>query len=467
MVKGVTRQGTSILTVVAMSLGYGVVQLDVSVVNVAIRPIGDALGGGVTALQWIVSAYTIMFAAFILSAGALGDRIGARRVFVAGFVLFTGASALCGLAPSFGVLIGARALQGLGAAVLVPCSLILLNHTYQEPEDRARAIGMWAAGASIGLSGGPVVGGVLIATLGWRAIFFINVPLGAIAIWLTLRYATETPRARDRSVDLPGQLTAVIALASLAAATIEGGTVGWTQPGILAGYAISIAALLSFLRIESRRRSPLLPLVLFRRPTFSASAAMGLVLNIAFYGFIFELSLYFQREQGRSPLETGLAFAPMTGIVLATNLTAGRFARLFGTRRVIIVSAMVAAGAFAALLGVGRTTPYLAVVVQMVLLGASLGMIVPLMTSEILGSVDRSYSGVASGTLNTARQTGSVIGVALFGSLIGTAASRISGGIHTTLVISVGLMLCTVALAMRLAPEPAPASAPQPDPSSS
>jgi MFS transporter, DHA2 family, methylenomycin A resistance protein len=467
MVERVTRRDTSILTVVAMSLGYGVVQLDVSVVNVAIRPIGDALGGGIAALQWIVSAYTIMFAAFILSAGALGDRIGARRVFVVGFVLFTGASVLCGLAPSLGVLIGARALQGLGAAVLVPCSLILLTHTYQEPEDRARAVGMWAAGASIGLSGGPVVGGVLIATVGWRAIFFINVPLGAIAIWLTLRYATETPRASDRSVDLPGQLTAVVALASLAAATIEGGAIGWTQPAVLAGYAISIAALLLFLRIESRRRSPLLPLVLFRRPTFSASAAMGLALNIAFYGFIFVLSLYFQREQGRSPLETGLAFAPMTGIVMATNLSAGRFARLFGTRRVIIVSAMVAAGSFAALLGVGRTTPYLAVVIQIVLLGASLGMIVPLMTSEILGSVDRSYSGVASGTLNTARQTGSVIGVALFGSLIGTAASGISAGIHTTLVISVALMLCTVALGARLAPEPGPAPAVEPDPSAS
>jgi DHA2 family methylenomycin A resistance protein-like MFS transporter len=164
----------------------------------------------------------------------------------------------------------------------------------------------------------------LIATLGWRAIFFINVPIGLIAIWLTLRYASETPRARDRSVDLPGQLAAVVTLASLAAATIEGGTVGWTRPGILAGYAISVVSLLVFLRIESRRRSPLLPLVLFRRATFSASSGMGLVLNIAFYGFIFVRSLFFQREQGRSPLATGLAFAPMTGIVLAANLGAGR-----------------------------------------------------------------------------------------------------------------------------------------------
>src|ERR1700749_1542821 len=301
-----TIKRSSLLTVVAMSLGFGVVQLDVSVVNVAIRPIGDALGGGVAAVQWIVSAYTIMFASFILSAGAFGDRVGARRVFVAGFAVFTAASALCGLAPSLGILIGARAVQGVGAAVLVPCSLILLNHTYREPRERARAVGMWAAGASIGLSGGPVVGGALIATLGWRAIFFINVPVGLVAIWLTLRHSTETPRPRDRSVDLPGQLAAVVTLASLAAATIEGGTVGWTRPGILAGYAISVVSLLVFLRIEPRRRKPFVPLVLFRRPTFSASSAMGLVLNIAFYGFIFVLSLFFQREQGRSPLATGL-----------------------------------------------------------------------------------------------------------------------------------------------------------------
>jgi len=168
------RTEGSRFTLVAMSLGFAVVQLDVSVVNVAIRPIGDALGGGVAALQWIVNAYTIAFAAFILSAGALGDRVGARRVFVAGFALFTAASAACGLAPGLGVLVGARGVQGLGAAILVPCSLILLSHAFPAPADRSRAVGLWAAGASVALSSGPLVGGALIAALGWRAIFFIN-----------------------------------------------------------------------------------------------------------------------------------------------------------------------------------------------------------------------------------------------------------------------------------------------------
>ena len=202
--------GRKLWALLATSLGFGVVQLDVSVVNVAIKPIGADLGGGVTGLQWVVGAYTLAFAALILSAGALGDRIGARRVFVAGFTLFTVASAACGLAPSLRVLIAARAVQGVGAAVLVPCSLSLLNHTYRDPRARAHAVGLWAAGAAAALSAGPLIGGVLTSTLGWRSIFFINAPIGLAGILLTMRFAIETPRAADRGIDLPGQLTAIV-----------------------------------------------------------------------------------------------------------------------------------------------------------------------------------------------------------------------------------------------------------------
>jgi len=448
------RTDRSRFTLVAMSLGFAVVQLDVSVVNVAIRPIGDALGGGVAGLQWIVNAYTIAFAAFILSAGALGDRAGARRVFVAGFALFTAASVACGLAPSLGVLIGARAVQGVGAAILVPCSLILLNHAFPEADARARAVGLWAAGASVALSGGPLVGGVLIAALGWRAIFFINLPLGAAGIWLALRAARETPRAEDRGVDLPGQTAAVVTLAALAAATIAGGRSGWPEPGVLAGYALAVVAFAAFLLTEARTRRPMLPLGLFRDRTFSAAAAIGLVLNIAFYGLIFVLSLFFQRDQGLSALETGLAFAPMTGVVLLTNIAAGRIARVTGPRRVILVGAVLAALACAALLGVGAGTSYGAMLVPLVVLGGAVGLIVPLMTSELLGSVDRSRSGVASGTLNTMRQTGSVIGVALFGSVVARSGAAVAPGLHAVLGISIALLLTTGGLAFGMAGAP-------------
>jgi MFS transporter, DHA2 family, methylenomycin A resistance protein len=431
-------------TLAATSLGFAVVQLDVSVVNVAIKPIGVSLGGGVSALQWVVSAYTVAFAALILSAGALGDRIGARRVFMAGFAVFTLASAACGLAPSLAVLITARVVQGIGAATLVPCSLTLLNHTFPEPAERARAVGLWAAGASAALSAGPLIGGLLTATLGWRAIFFINAPIGLAGIVLTARWAAETPRAAGRGVDGWGQLAAVICLTTLAGATIEGGAHGFGAPGVLAGYAVAVAAGAAFLRIEARRARPLLPLGLFRSETFSCATAIGLLINIAFYGLIFVLSLFFQRGQHRSALMTGLAFAPMTAVVMGANVLAGRLAPRFGARRVIAFGAGLVATGTLALLGVGTASSYAAMVVQLCAIGTGLGLLVPLMTAALLGSVDRSRSGVASGTLNSARQTGSVIGVALYGSLI--AGGRLVSGLHVALAISAGLALAVVVL---------------------
>ena len=238
----------------------------------------------------------------------------------------------------------------------------------------------------------------------------------------------------------------MVTLAVLAGATIEGGRSGWTSLPVLVGYAVVLAGLGAFLTIEARRSHPMLPLTLFRRPAFSAAASIGLLLNIAFYGLIFVLSLFFQRQQGRSALETGLLFAPMTAVVLATNIAAGRLARAIGPRHVIELGALLAAGACAALLGTQRHTPYAAMVTQLVVLGASIGLIVPVMTAELLGSVDRSHSGVASGTLNTMRQTGSVVGVALFGSLVGSA-SDIAGGLHAALAISIGLLAATGLLA--------------------
>src|SRR5438067_1834670 len=222
------------LTLAAMSLGYGVVQLDVTIVNTALNSIGTPLGGGVSELQWVVSAYTIAFAAFILTAGALGDRLGAKRIFMAGFAIFTAASAACALAPNAAILIAARAVQGLGAAILVPNSLALLSHAYTDDKARGRAVGIWAAGASLALTAGPLVGGGLIALVGWRSIFFVNLPVGLAGLWLTWRYASETTRSPQREVDLAGQMAAITALGCLAGAIIEAGAAGWPDSFVLA-----------------------------------------------------------------------------------------------------------------------------------------------------------------------------------------------------------------------------------------
>lgn len=428
------------LTLGAMSLGYGVVQLDVTIVNTALHAISTSLGGGVSELQWVVSAYTIAFAAFILTAGALGDRLGAKRIFMAGFAVFTAASLACALAPNASILIAARSVQGLAAAILVPNSLALLSHAYAEEKDRGRAVGVWAAGASLALTAGPFLGGALIALTGWRAIFLVNLPIGLAGLWLAWRYASETTRSARREIDLPGQLLAILALGSLAGAIIEGGAVGWNDRWVLAAFAVCVATIALFLVREARADQPMLPLSLFRHRMFAAASLVGLLVNVAIYGLIFVLSLYFQEINGLTAFQTGLAFVPMLGIVLPVNLIAPRMAERIGTPATIAAGATISAVGCLALLGIRPDTAYWAVAAQMIAMSAGLGLLVPPLTSALLGSVERPRSGIAAGVLNATRQTGSVLGVALFGSLIGGSGDFIAG-LHASLMISAAVLL--------------------------
>jgi len=401
------------LVLAAATLGFGVIQLDVSVVNVAVKSIGTALGGGVTGLQWVIDAYTLTFAALILSAGSLGDRRGARRVLLGGFALFTLASAGCGLVPSIGALIAARAVQGIGAAALGACSLALLNHTYPEPAQRARAVGVWTAGGAAALAAGPLLGGLLIAAVGWRSIFFINLPLGAIGYWLTVRYATETAPATGRNADLLGQLAAVAALFSLAAATIQAGSTGFRTPLVLGGYALAVVTGTAFVVIERGRAQPMLPLWLFRSRAFSAAVCAGLLINVVFYGLIFAFSLFLQRHEGFSPLSAGLAFLPVTVFIMVSDLGAGRAIQAFGTRSVGTAGSLVMGAGCLAMVGVlAANVPALvtALVAALTVTGFGIGLAVTAITSALLGSVDESRSGIASGALTAFRQTGSVLG---------------------------------------------------------
>jgi MFS transporter, DHA2 family, methylenomycin A resistance protein len=430
------------LTLAAMSLGYGVVQLDVTIVNTALASIGGSLGGGVAELQWVVSAYTIAFAAFILTAGALGDRIGAKRVFMAGFAIFTAASLACALAPTALTLIAARVVQGLGAALLVPNSLALLGHAYPDDMARGRAVGIWAAGASLALTAGPLVGGGLIGVVGWRSIFFVNLPIGLAGLWLTSRHAEETTRAPQREVDLAGQFAAIAALGALAGSIIEGGAVGWSNPFVIAGFAAAAMLAMLFILQERRAAQPMLPLTLFRHRMFALTALVGLFVNVAFYGLIFVFSLYFQRIDGWSAFATGLAFLPMMGVVLPVNLLAPRLAERIGAPQTIALGATLGAIGCFALLAIAPGTSYWAIGPQLALIGGGLGLLVPPLTSTLLGSVEKSRSGIAAGVLNATRQTGSVLGVALFGSLIGQPDAFIAGA-HQSLVISALLLFAS------------------------
>jgi MFS transporter, DHA2 family, methylenomycin A resistance protein len=440
------------LTLAAMSLGYGIVQLDVTIVNTALSSIGETLGGGVSELQWVVSAYTIAFAALILTAGALGDRVGPKKVFMAGFAIFTAASLACAVAPNALTLIAARAMQGAGAAILVPNSLALLNHAYGDEVERGRAIGIWAAGASLALTAGPLAGGILIALVGWRSIFLVNLPIGLVGLWLTWRYSSETAPSSNREIDLAGQVAAIGALGCLAGAIIEGGALGWSNPYVLAGFAAAAILGALFIVQEWRARQPMLPLALFGHRMFALTATVGLVVNIAFYGLIFVLSLYFQRINHLSPFATGLAFLPMMGAVLPMNLFAARASERFGAPAIIAAGAALAGAGCIALLGVAPGASYWAIGAQLLAIGAGLGLLVPPLTSTLLGSVEKSRSGVAAGVLNATRQTGSVVGVALFGSLAGGGGGFLAG-LREALVVSAALLLgaaATIAIGGRI-----------------
>ena len=436
------------LTLAAMSLGYGVVQLDVTIVNTALDSIGTSLGGGVSELQWVVSSYTIAFAAFILTAGALGDRIGAKRIFMAGFAIFTAASVGCALAPNAAILIAARGVQGLGAAILVPNSLALLSHAYPDEKQRGRAVGIWAAGASLALISGPLLGGGLIALVGWRSIFLVNLPIGLAGLWLSSRYATETTRYQQREIDLPGQIAAIAALGCLAGAIIEGGTLGWRNAFVIAGFAASAVLAVLFVLRELRAPQPMLPLSLFKHRLFALTSLVGLLVNVAFYGLIFVFSLYFQRVNGLSPFATGLAFLPMMGAVLPVNLVAARVTERIGAPATIAAGAALSALGCLALLGLEPGTSYWEIGAQLMIIGAGLGLLVPPLTSTLLGSVEKSRSGIAAGVLNSTRQTGSVLGVALFGSLAGQATAFMAG-MHESLMISACLLFAAGAAIWR------------------
>ena len=442
------RQGRSLLssslTLAAMSLGYGVVQLDVTIVNTALGSIGASLGGGVSELQWVVSAYTIAFAAFILTAGAIGDRIGTKRVFMTGFALFTAASLACALAPTAAILIAARCVQGLAAAILVPNSLALLSHAFHDEKARGRAVAVWAAGASLALTAGPFVGGTLISLVGWRSIFLVNLPIGLAGLWLTFRFAEETTRLPQREVDLPGQIAAITALGALAGSLIEGGALGWRNPVVIAGVLVAALVAALFVWREARAPQPMLPLSLFRHRMFALTALVGLLVNVAIYGLIFVFSLYFQEVNGLSPFATGLAFVPMLGAVLPVNLLAPHVAERIGARATIAIGATISALGCLAMLNIAAGTSYWALCPQLIAISGGLGLLVPPLTSTLLGSVETTRSGIAAGVLNATRQTGSVLGVALFGSLIGRSQAFVAGT-HAALVISATVLLVAAA----------------------
>ncbi|HEY1384958.1 MAG TPA: MFS transporter [Dongiaceae bacterium] len=433
------------LAVATTSLGFFVVQLDVSIVNIALPRIGAALQGGMGGLQWVVDGYTLAFASLLLSAGALADRIGARRVYVAGFALFTLASLACSLAPSLPLLIAARIAQGAGAALVMPSSLALLNHaTAHDSALRARAVAWWTTAGSVALTAGPILGGVMVERLGWPSIFWVNLPVGAAGIWLALKVLPESERTgAGRGFDPMGQMLSCLGLFALVGGVIEAGERGWQSPLAFGGLGAGIVLIALFLAVEHRGRAPMLPLDLFREPAFSAAILVGFAINLTVYGTIFELGFYFQQVKHYSPAVAGLAFVPFMALVGFSNVAAGPITARLGPRLPMIAGLLVGCAGFALLVAANETTSYASFIWRLLFIPLGIGLAVPAMTSSLLGTVAKERGGLASGILNTIRQIAGAMGVAGFGALIAVGlvhGMQVSFGLAAALLLGAALI---------------------------
>lgn len=430
------------LILVAASFGFTVVQLDVTIVNVALDAIGREFAAPTASLQWVVDAYTLLLAALLLSAGALGDRFGPRRAFVAGLVLFAVSSAACGLAQSAVQLVLSRAVQGAAAALLVPPSLALITHAAAgDDKARAWAVGWWTAAGGVSIAAGPVIGGLLIGAFGWRWVFLVNLPLCLVGLALTLAFVPEVPPREKRPLDLPGQALAFLALALLVGAIIEGGHRGWSDPLVVGALLGGLAAMAAFLAVEARSPHPAVPLDVFRNRMVWSAVVVGVSVNFTYYGVIFVLGLFLQRSAGYDVVQAGLAFLPLTATFIVSNLLSGRVVHRFGPARTMAGGVLVAALGYALTSRLGPDTPYGLMVPGFLLIPGGMGMAVPAMTSALLASVDRHFSGTASGVLNACRQAAGAAGVAVMGALAAGGPEAIAAGLRVSGLIAAAVLL--------------------------
>lgn len=403
------------LALTGICLGFFLVLFDATAVNVATGSIASELDTSVVAVQWVLNAYTVSFAALMLTAGSLGDRWGSRRVYLAGLLLFALASLACAAAPSAPVLITARAVQGVGAAAVVPCSLGLIAHRYPEGQARSRALGVWGGVSGVGLAAGPVIGGGLVSVFGWRAVFVVVVPIAVVSIAIVAARLAETPRRPSTQPDLVGQLLAVLGLVALTAALTQTSTLGWGHPVTLGLLAVAAAAGASFVVVEHRVDEPMLPPQLFTSARFSGATGVGLLFNFGLYGALFCLALVVERTLRQPAVVAGLVVLPLTAVTALAALGSGWLTDRFGPRTPMLLGlggGLVATGLLA---GLGdHLGP-----VELAGLGAVLGLVgfaMPAMTGVALAAAGPQRAGLGAATLNAARQAGGAVGVALLGS---------------------------------------------------
>uniref|UniRef100_A0AAU2JQP6 MFS transporter n=1 Tax=Streptomyces sp. NBC_00049 TaxID=2903617 RepID=A0AAU2JQP6_9ACTN len=416
MIESSPRQRTLVLAICCMSLL--IVSLDNTVLNVALPSMRRDLDASVAGLQWSIDAYTLVLASLLMLAGSTADRIGRRKVFVAGLLLFTLGSALCSLAPSLDWLIVFRMVQAVGGAMLNPVAMSIITNTYTDPAERARAIGVWGAVGGVSMAAGPLIGGVLVDSVGWRSIFLINLPVGLAALALTLRHIPESRAARPRRPDPVGQVLVIALLGSLTYGIIEAPAAGWRSPLIMGCALVSVAALVGLLIYEPRRTDPLIDLRFFRSAPFSGATVIAISAFAGLAGFLFLNTLYLQDVLGLSALHAGLYMLPMAALTVLFAPLAGRLVGTRGPRICLLIAgvAMAASGLLFALFEAETSTPLL--FTGYVLFGLGFGMVNAPITNTAVSGMPRSQAGVAAAIASTSRQTGGTLGVAIIGSVL-------------------------------------------------
>jgi EmrB/QacA subfamily drug resistance transporter len=395
-----------------------IVGIDATIVNIALPSIQRELHASVSGLQWTVDAYTIVVASFLMLSGSTADRVGRRRIFQAGLGLFTLGSLLCSLAPGLGWLVAFRMLQALGGSMLNPVAMSIVTNTFTDPAERARAIGLWGSVFGFSMALGPVVGGALVASVGWRGIFWVNIPVGIAAIILAALFVPESRAPRARRVDPVGQVLVITALASLTYAIIEGPSSGWTSAPILGCFGLAVAALIGLVRYEPQRSEPLLDLRFFRSAPFSGATVLAVCAFAALGGFLFLNTLYLQDVRGYSALHAGLYTLPMAAMTVLFAPLSGRLVATRGPRPPLVAAGIATTAGGIMLTRLTGDTSFGYLIASYVVFGIGAGLVNPPITNTAVSGMPVSQAGVAAGIASTSRQVGSALGVAVAGSAV-------------------------------------------------
>jgi EmrB/QacA subfamily drug resistance transporter len=426
----VTDENKKWWTLGAVSVGLFVIMLDNTVVNVALPSMQKSLGMTLSELEWVVAGYALTFAAFMLTGGKLADLMGRRLIFMVGLAVFTGASLACGLAPNGGFLIGARVVQGLGAALMNPATLSIITATFP-PRQRGTAIGIWAGVSAMALAIGPLVGGLLTEHVNWNWIFYINVPIGIVGL-LAIPVLIEESRdmSHEQRPDVPGLLSSGVGLFALTYGLIEANNFGWTSARILGAFAVGIGALVAFVLLERNQRLPMLDLSLFRNRTFAGANTAMLFIGVAMFGLFFYVSLYMQQVLGFSPVQTGATFLPMTILVIVLAPLAGKLADRFGSRWLVGGGMTLLTLSLLWYSHLGRDATFWGLLPGLLIGGLGMAATMTPTTAAAMSAVRIDKAGVGSAVLNSMRQVGGSLGIAVMGAIVASVQSdRLRAGV--------------------------------------